>query len=227
MTISSSSDTGTSAIRTDRVRSSGLSSLQIGGIAVLLIAAAVALLVRQLDNPPPSVSTTDSASNAMSLDMLVSQSVADTLKQSDAEEQAFLAAQKQQLAAKPEPEDVAAKLDRLAQDPKALAEHNRDVYNKVQLEAGKGSPGELGSLVDATLSDAKAGQDALAQALRPEAAKSAETMRTIVVQAGDTLSIIAQRVYGDPQKFGRIFDANPRVLTHPNHIFIGQVLRVP
>lgn len=47
------------------------------------------------------------------------------------------------------------------------------------------------------------------------------------VQAGDTLSAIAQQFYGDPSLFPRIFEANINQLTDPDLIFPGQVLRIP
>jgi len=53
---------------------------------------------------------------------------------------------------------------------------------------------------------------------------SAPSMYT--VKAGDTLSAIAARFYGDPSKYPVIFRAN-RILTNPNHIRPGQVLTIP
>jgi nucleoid-associated protein YgaU len=47
------------------------------------------------------------------------------------------------------------------------------------------------------------------------------------VQAGDTLSAIAQQFYGDATLFPRIFEANTNQLANPNLIFPGQVLRIP
>lgn len=47
-----------------------------------------------------------------------------------------------------------------------------------------------------------------------------------VVRAGDTLTKIAQQHYGT-NDFQPIFEANQHVLSNPNLIFPGQVLRVP
>lgn len=47
------------------------------------------------------------------------------------------------------------------------------------------------------------------------------------VRSGDTLGQIANRVYGDPSQFPRLFEANPRVLASPDTLVPGQVLRVP
>jgi nucleoid-associated protein YgaU len=48
-----------------------------------------------------------------------------------------------------------------------------------------------------------------------------------VVEQGDTLSGIAERFYGDPTLYPRIFDANRDVLVDPNRIKPGQKLRIP
>jgi nucleoid-associated protein YgaU len=47
------------------------------------------------------------------------------------------------------------------------------------------------------------------------------------VEKGDTLSGIAKRLYGDASKYPKIFEANQPMLTHPDKIYPGQVLRVP
>lgn len=47
------------------------------------------------------------------------------------------------------------------------------------------------------------------------------------VVAGDTLGAIAQQWYGQPAAFTRIFEGNRDVLSNPNLIFPGQVLRIP
>ncbi len=46
------------------------------------------------------------------------------------------------------------------------------------------------------------------------------------VQSGDTLTSIAQAQYGDPD-FQPILHANQHVVTNPDLIFPGQVLRIP
>jgi nucleoid-associated protein YgaU len=53
------------------------------------------------------------------------------------------------------------------------------------------------------------------------------TGKVYEVRSGDTLGQIANRVYGDPSQFPRLFEANPRVLASPDVIAPGQVLRVP
>lgn len=47
------------------------------------------------------------------------------------------------------------------------------------------------------------------------------------VKSGDTLSKIAKEVYGDPMKYGVIFEANKPMLKDPDLIYPDQVLRIP
>ena len=47
------------------------------------------------------------------------------------------------------------------------------------------------------------------------------------VVAGDTLGAIAQQFYGDASLFPRIFEANRHLISNPNVISVGQVLRIP
>lgn len=47
------------------------------------------------------------------------------------------------------------------------------------------------------------------------------------VVSGDTLSKIAKKVYGDAMKYPVIFEANKPMLTDPDKIYPGQVLRIP
>jgi nucleoid-associated protein YgaU len=51
--------------------------------------------------------------------------------------------------------------------------------------------------------------------------------RTYVVVAGDTLSKIAKREYGDFTKWERIYQANRAVIKKPSVIHPGQVLVIP
>jgi len=47
------------------------------------------------------------------------------------------------------------------------------------------------------------------------------------VKSGDSLSKIAKQHYGDAQKYSAIFEANKPMLSDPNKIYPGQVLRIP
>ncbi|MDP5120580.1 MAG: peptidoglycan-binding protein LysM [Spirosomaceae bacterium] len=47
------------------------------------------------------------------------------------------------------------------------------------------------------------------------------------VESGEFLSKIAKKYYGDANKYPVIFEANKPMLTHPDKIYPGQVLRIP
>lgn len=48
-----------------------------------------------------------------------------------------------------------------------------------------------------------------------------------VVVRGDTLSKISKQFYDTPNKYQQIFEANEPMLSHPDKIYPGQVLRIP
>jgi len=56
---------------------------------------------------------------------------------------------------------------------------------------------------------------------------SGVTARTYTVKAGDTLSKIAKEQLGDVQAYMQIFDANRDLLSDPDKIKPGQVLKLP
>ena len=51
--------------------------------------------------------------------------------------------------------------------------------------------------------------------------------RFYTVEKGDYLSKIAKAMYGDAMKYPIIFEANKPMLTDPDKIYPGQVLRIP
>ncbi|WP_085631916.1 peptidoglycan-binding protein LysM [Pseudomonas sp. R16(2017)] len=51
--------------------------------------------------------------------------------------------------------------------------------------------------------------------------------RFVTVKKGDTLSAISKAEYGDANKYNKIFEANKPMLSHPDKIYPGQVLRIP
>ena len=58
------------------------------------------------------------------------------------------------------------------------------------------------------------------------ASEAPESQMYIVVK-GDNLSKISKEFYGTPNKYPQIFEANKPMLTHPDKIYPGQVLRIP
>ena len=51
--------------------------------------------------------------------------------------------------------------------------------------------------------------------------------RFYTVVKGDNLSKISKQQYGDANKYMKIFEANKPMLTHPDKIYPGQMLRIP
>jgi len=64
-------------------------------------------------------------------------------------------------------------------------------------------------------------EDTAAQPAQPAKPK------TYTVKKGDTLSRIAEAIYGDSSLYRKIFDANRDKLNDPDKIFPGQVLLLP
>lgn len=61
----------------------------------------------------------------------------------------------------------------------------------------------------------------------PTVAPPAGGEQTYTVKAGDTLSSIAARFYGDASKWRVIYEANRAQLSDPNALKIGAVLKIP
>lgn len=55
----------------------------------------------------------------------------------------------------------------------------------------------------------------------------APAARFVTVKKGDTLSAIAKSEYGNANAYMKIFEANKPMLSHPDKIYPGQVLRIP
>jgi nucleoid-associated protein YgaU len=60
-----------------------------------------------------------------------------------------------------------------------------------------------------------------------EAEKKLAEARAYVVKPGDSLSKIAQQVYGDLNRWNEIFEANKDQIKDPNVISVGMKLRLP
>ncbi|GLK78187.1 peptidoglycan-binding protein LysM [Methylopila jiangsuensis] len=71
-----------------------------------------------------------------------------------------------------------------------------------------------------TLGVSKVEEDLKVATSEPEA-------KFYTVKKGDTLSKIAQEQYGKASRYPDIFEANKPMLTHPDKIYPGQVLRIP
>ncbi|MBW0157034.1 peptidoglycan-binding protein LysM [Sedimentimonas flavescens] len=62
-----------------------------------------------------------------------------------------------------------------------------------------------------------------------ETEEDADTLDAVfhTVVKGDTLSAIAKKTLGSANRYMEIFEANKPMLTHPDKIYPGQVLRIP
>ncbi|EFO29638.1 peptidoglycan-binding LysM [Roseibium sp. TrichSKD4] len=67
---------------------------------------------------------------------------------------------------------------------------------------------------------AKVDEEIAVEAAEPEA-------KFHTVEKGDTLWAVAEKAYGNGSKYQTIFEANKPMLSHPDKIFPGQVLRIP
>lgn len=81
-------------------------------------------------------------------------------------------------------------------------------------------------------SNVRSGGSSTAEAPRPANAPAEEAPRTVagqvyVVVDGDSLWKIAQRHYGDGERWRRIYEANRDVIKDPDRIYPGQQLRIP
>lgn len=69
--------------------------------------------------------------------------------------------------------------------------------------------------------------DQLTVAGAPAQAGGADQAQFHTVASGDTLSKISAKYYGSANEYNRIFEANKPMLSDPNKIYPGQVLRIP
>lgn len=58
-------------------------------------------------------------------------------------------------------------------------------------------------------------------------AASTKTYKMYTIVAGDTLSKIAKREYGNANAWKRIFEANTDIIKNPDKIFPGQEIKIP
>ena len=61
----------------------------------------------------------------------------------------------------------------------------------------------------------------------PQPTSTIGSGKTYVVVAGDSLSKIAKREYGDANKWRTIHEANKDLISDPDLIYPGQVLKIP
>jgi nucleoid-associated protein YgaU len=57
--------------------------------------------------------------------------------------------------------------------------------------------------------------------------KNSDIYGIYMVKSGDTLSLIAKSLFGDPMRYPEIFNLNKDVLKNPDLIKVGQKLKLP
>ncbi len=114
---------------------------------------------------------------------------------------------------------------------KATPQAKTDTYNKVVVKKHRNSYDDLanlsqkiGNIVETMQHKRKSTYTA---SIKKEVNTRSREMRVIIVRKGDTLSKIALRAYGSAMAYDTILSANPDLIKNPNHIYVGQRLRVP
>lgn len=81
----------------------------------------------------------------------------------------------------------------------------------------------------ADFSGVRSGSSSTAPQAQPDdmTAPPKESQRTYTVKAGDTLSKIAQREYGNAGDWKRIYEANKDTIKNPDLIYPGQTFIIP
>ncbi len=108
-----------------------------------------------------------------------------------------------------------------------------DNYNKVVVSQDAQSGDELANLsrdLGAVLENIETKDSPKSKyttLISKEVSTREDEMRVIVVQVGDTLSLIAKRAYGSINEYNKLINANPELIKNPNFIYVGQRLRVP
>lgn len=102
---------------------------------------------------------------------------------------------------------------------------SEDAKNKVWDQIKQTNPSWQNDLIcDITVDQQAATQYGGQSSVQPEQHSYG---RTYTVQAGDSLSKIAQQFYGKAGEYNKIFEANRDKLSDPNKIQPGQVLTIP
>lgn len=99
-------------------------------------------------------------------------------------------------------------------------EAKNEVWNQIKAADPSYSDLTCDLTVDSSLAPAQA------QAAAASTSGTSAT-RTYTVQAGDTLSKIAKEMYGNPNSYSKIFEANRDKLESPDKIRPGQQLTIP
>ena len=105
---------------------------------------------------------------------------------------------------------------------KVVINDNNDNYNSDKID---NISKQIGSIVDDITQNRSSSN--YTKIIKKEVVIREDAMRIVVVRKGDTLSKISLRAYGTVDGYKKIFEANRELIKNPNHIYVGQRLRVP
>lgn len=121
-----------------------------------------------------------------------------------------------------EPAQAAAPVPTAGLDDQAMRQMTWETLSSLNHATGRQTaPGQPGSLLHTIV---RRSLDAPVGAAPPQAGKMADMY---VVQAGDSLVSIAEKIYGDVNMTGPLFAANQSILTRPDDLRPGQTLMLP
>ena len=125
-----------------------------------------------------------------------------------------------------------ARIDaQVGDDVVTLTGHAPDLETKTQIMGAFNAAVETKNTINQIRIDQPAphaaGASPFSTATQPIGTTTASESRMHDVVAGDTLSGLAKKYYGDASKYQRIFDANRDQLSDPDKIRVGQKLRIP
>jgi phage tail protein X len=94
------------------------------------------------------------------------------------------------------------------------------------------SRGELFSATTVGAKDKPARPEVNTRSARTEALPGGATTISAgayeyTVEAGDTLTYLARKYYGDHLKWQKIYEANKETMKNPNYIYVGQKIIIP
>ena len=121
----------------------------------------------------------------------------------------------------PAPEELKKEVENLGLDASGVEIETEGDKVKV---SGKSLTQELREKIVLAVGNV-AGVASVEDAIEPEEAAPAAVFHT--VEKGDTLWAVSSKAYGDGSKYMKIFEANKPMLSDPDKIYPGQVLRIP
>lgn len=140
-------------------------------------------------------------------------------------------AREDQVATPPSPEPIEPSASEEEEFKGAMKEPKEG--GKVPTAAELGMPVEEKSIVPEQPAKAKPaersreGTQAFAPSQQEQRAEERAIANTVTVERGDSLSTIAERVYGDPGKWRLLYQANQDKLDDPNQLLVGTKLVIP